>query len=186
MRQQVERCHNGVLSGGHKHNGGLAVARVVSNGRVRRPQHGLSKSTDRAAHGSECLRNRKLVQTAPRQAEHMALFRSARLSERKPRQQPTSAPCLHRPTCMRASRLTMSKPWMWISSGTGRTPAAGRQRAKISSAMEWQMAAVQRLYQQHTAQHTRCKQVLSRTRRSLHAAASQRQQHCRCTHQAGS
>ena len=25
--------------------------------------------------------------------------------------------------CMRASRLITSKPWMWISSGTGRTPA---------------------------------------------------------------
>ena len=26
--------------------------------------------------------------------------------------------------CMRASRLVMSKPWMWISRGTGLTPAS--------------------------------------------------------------
>lgn len=29
----------------------------------------------------------------------------------------------HPHTCMRASKLWMSKPWMWISKGTGRTPA---------------------------------------------------------------
>jgi hypothetical protein len=32
------------------------------------------------------------------------------------------------PTCMRASKLVMSRPWMWISSGTGRTPGAKLKR----------------------------------------------------------